>query len=60
MAVDSSKLGRHFSSIPRRHVHGLFSRAQYEQAFKRAGLRVRFYKRGLTGRGLLVGTKPLE
>jgi SAM-dependent methyltransferase len=47
------------TSIRETQTLGLFSRGEYERAFRRAGLSVRFYKRGLTGRGLLVGLKPL-
>jgi SAM-dependent methyltransferase len=47
------------SSVREDHTLGLFTRAEYERAFRRAGLSVRFYSRGFTGRGLLVGRKPI-
>jgi SAM-dependent methyltransferase len=52
--------GGRLHKVHERHELGLFSRAEYERAFRRAGLGVRLYKRGLTGRGLFVGTKPLR
>jgi SAM-dependent methyltransferase len=45
--------------IAERHELGLFTIEEYTRAFKEAGLRVRFYKRGLTGRGLFVGIRAL-
>lgn len=50
--------GGRLHSIRERHTLGLFTRAEYERAFRRAGLSVRFFSRGLTGRGLFVGVKP--
>lgn len=50
--------GGKLHTIRERHTLGLFTRAEYERAFRRAGLSVRFYKRGLTGRGLFVGVRP--
>ena len=52
--------GGKLHSMRESHRLGLFSRAEYEAAFRRAGLSVRFYKRGLTGRGLFVGRKALD
>lgn len=46
-------------AVTEEHTLGLFTRAEYERAFRRAGLSVRYYKRGLTGRGLFVGVKPV-
>lgn len=35
---------------------GLFTRREYERAFRRAGLRVHYDSKGLSGRGLYIGT----
>jgi ubiquinone/menaquinone biosynthesis C-methylase UbiE len=39
---------------------GLFTRKQYMSAFRSAGLKVHYDPRGLIGRGLYVGRKPLR
>jgi SAM-dependent methyltransferase len=41
------------------HRLGLFTVAQMRHAFRGAGLRVSYDRRGLTGRGLYIGTRPL-
>jgi len=46
---------RYFTEL---HSLGLFSRAQYEDVFRGCGLSVRYFQRGLTGRGLYIGLKP--
>jgi SAM-dependent methyltransferase len=40
------------------HTLALFTREQYEEAFRAAGLNVEFIEPGLIGRGLFVGTRP--
>ena len=42
-----------------RLVMGLFTRNEYLGAFRDAGLKVSFDKKGLTGRGLYLGSKSL-
>jgi SAM-dependent methyltransferase len=49
-------------SATRHHVEthrlGLFTTSQMKAAFTKAGLRVTYDKKGLTGRGLYIGKKP--
>jgi len=52
--IATPKTTRHFSESEK---FGLFTRAEYTSAFRAAGLRVRYYRRGLIGRGLYVGVK---
>jgi SAM-dependent methyltransferase len=40
------------------HVLGLFTHADYVEAFRAAGLEVSHYAEGLIGRGLYIGRKP--
>jgi ubiquinone/menaquinone biosynthesis C-methylase UbiE len=42
------------------HEFGLFSHAEYMEAFTRAGFNVTHDPEGLFGRGLYIATKPLE
>lgn len=42
------------------HEFGLFSQAEYKDAFTRAGLEVSYDPEGLSGRGLYIGRKSLE
>ncbi len=46
--------------IVEHHEFGLFSHEEYMDAFTRAGLDVTHDPEGLFGRGLYIGTKPLE
>lgn len=46
---------RHFVDV---HRIALFTREEYEAAFRTAGLKVEFVEGGPSGRGLLVGTAP--
>jgi hypothetical protein len=50
--VGTPKGVEHFSEV---HELGLFTRAQYEDAFRAAGLEVEHDPAGLTGRGLYLG-----
>lgn len=47
---------RHFVDV---HRIALFTREEYETAFRDAGLKVEFIEGGPSGRGLLVGTSPV-
>ena len=42
------------------HTLGLFTHEEYLEAFQAAGLQVIHNKRGLDGRGLYIGRKPIE
>jgi SAM-dependent methyltransferase len=55
--VVSAKGAEYFTE---RLVMGLFSHSEYLGALKEAGLRVIFDKKGLTGRGLYLGLKPIH
>jgi SAM-dependent methyltransferase len=55
--VVSAKGAEYFTE---RLVMGLFSHSEYLGALKDAGLQVRFDKKGLTGRGLYLGLKPIR
>lgn len=41
-----------------REKFGLFKHSEYMNAFRLAGLKVNYYDKVLTGRGLYVGIKP--
>lgn len=43
-----------------KHQLGLFSKKDYLEAFQKAGLKVIHDLKGLDGRGLYIGTKPLD
>ncbi|MBA6437038.1 class I SAM-dependent methyltransferase [Streptomyces sp. GMR22] len=45
---------QHFTDV---HVMTLFSRAEYEEAFRRAGFSVTFQESGRPGPGLFIGTR---
>jgi hypothetical protein len=47
---------RHIAEI---HRLGLFTRVEYRNAVRAAGLRAFYSRKGITGRGLFIGRKPL-
>ena len=47
----------HFTEL---HELGLFTRVEMERAYEQAGLEVCFDVKGLTGRGLYLGTRPVR
>jgi ubiquinone/menaquinone biosynthesis C-methylase UbiE len=51
---------RGIEHIVEHHEFGLFSHAEYTDAFTRTGLDVTHDPQGLSGRGLYIGTKPLD
>jgi SAM-dependent methyltransferase len=42
------------------HKLGMFTRNEYLTAFRDCGLKVAYYSKGLTGRGIYVGMKPVN
>lgn len=48
------------SHFVERHVLGLFTLGEYATALRAAGLRTIVERRGLTGRGLLIGIAPMS
>jgi hypothetical protein len=42
------------------HQLGLFNKKDYLEAFRKAGLKVIHDPKGLDGRGLYIGIKPLD
>jgi ubiquinone/menaquinone biosynthesis C-methylase UbiE len=51
---------RGIEHISEHHEFGLFSQEEYMTAFTRVGLSVTYDPEGLFGRGLYIGTRPLE
>jgi len=54
LVLEKNKGARYFVE---RHELGLFEKEKILEIMKKSGLKPRFLKRGLTGRGLYVGTK---
>jgi ubiquinone/menaquinone biosynthesis C-methylase UbiE len=48
---------RYFTELDK---FGLFTHNEYLAAFRNAGLKVRYDRKGLIGRGLYIGTKPIS
>jgi hypothetical protein len=46
--------------IAEHHEFGLFAHEEYMRAFTRAGLKVSHDLEGVDGRGLYIGTRPIE
>jgi ubiquinone/menaquinone biosynthesis C-methylase UbiE len=51
---------RGIEHISEHHEFGLFSQEEYKTAFTRLGLDVTYDPEGLFGRGLYIGTRPLQ